>query len=260
VTRGEAARATDDALALYGITWAGEADAARARARRVDPEVRVVTADPLAALVRTGTPGGDARDALMLHFDLLAAVAREVDVLPMTFGVMAEDEAHAGRVLADRSATIQETLSRIGGKVEMRVRAQYRQDDVLRDIVMSRPDVRRLSTGARGGSRPANPGEQLQLGRLVVGALEQRRRRDARRLLETLAPMATDVRTSEPSIQIEVLRASFLVNRWEAAGFREAAESAEADGVQLLTRVTGPVPPWSFVGDDAAVPAGGRRR
>ena len=100
--------------------------------------------------------------------------------------------------------------------------------------------------------------ERLHLGRLVVGALDRRRKQDGNRLLASLASMASELRTSPPSLETELLRASFLVGRRDADAFRKAAEAAEVDGVRLLVRVTGPTPPWSFVGSEPAN-VGGRR-
>jgi hypothetical protein len=240
---------------LYGIVSATDASAARNAARRIDPGVRLVETDRFAALVGPGDRG-DARDRMLAHFDLLATVAAVVDVLPVRFGVLAGVDDRAREALASRSEAIEATLDRLRGLVEMRVRAAYRQDDVLLDIAGARPDVRRLSEATRGRATTA---ERLQLGRLVVGALERRRQRDAPRLTRLLLPLASDVRAAPSLLETEVVRASFLVRRERVDRFRQVAEGADADGVRMLVVVTGPIPPWSFV-DAAEATAPGRRR
>jgi hypothetical protein len=245
-------------LFLYGITTASDARAALGEARAVDPEVRSVEAGGLAALVGPGA-GGDARARLLAHFDLLAAVAARVDVLPFRFGMLAGDERRAEEVLAARAPGVASTLERLRGSVEMRVRAQYRQDEVLRDIALARPEVQRLSRATRG-SGGAVTAQRLQLGRLVVGALDRRRQEDAPRFAQPLVAMATDVRNAPSAVETEVMRASFLVDRARVDEFRRTAENSEPDGVHLLVTVTGPLPPWSFVGRSRGEETSRRRR
>lgn len=241
-------------LWLYGITSGPDADAAVHLARSVDDSVRAVVAGELAGIVGRGI-AGDVRDRLVAHFDVLSAVASGVDILPVRFGVVADDDERTRDVLRTRAKAIDATLARVRGHVEMRVRAEYRRDEVLREITLARPDVLHLREATRTRATTA---ERLRLGRMVVGALEERRAVEAPRLLRALSALASDVRSSATAVQTEMLRASFLVARGDVDRFRDAAESARVGEVPLIVRVTGPAAPWSFVGVEGAAPA--RRR
>jgi len=210
--------------------------------------LRLVAAGDLAALVGTvptDRPLGRAAD-LRAHDRVLAAVvAAGTAVLPMRFGaVVSSEDAVVTELLTPHRAEFGEALDALRGRVQYAVKVRYDQDEVLRGLLATDPEIRRL----RG--RGDDPGAQLQLGERVVRALEQLRPGDASEVLTEL--MGTvDVRVREVSAPDEVLNAAFLVERDRAAEFEQRAEQLAARHAgRLRIALVGPSAAYDFVGGD----------
>lgn len=210
--------------------------------------LRLVAAGDLAAVVGsvpTDRPLGRAAD-LRTHDRVLAAlVAAGTPVLPMRFGAVVSGEgAVVEELLAPHRAEFGEALDALRGRVQYTVKVRYDQDEVLRGLLATDPEIRRL----RG--RPDDPAAQLRLGERVVRALERLRPGDASEVLTAL--MGTvDVRVREVSMPDEVLNAAFLVDRDRAAEFEERAEQLAAEHAgRLRIALVGPSAAYDFVGGD----------
>jgi hypothetical protein len=87
----------------------------------------------------------------------------------------------------------------------------------------------------------------------VAHAFAARRKADADAIVSRLSKHADEVDVDEPTGELEVVRASFLVRRRDTAKFDELLESVALSHRHLITfTCTGPVPPHSFVDLDGA--------
>src|SRR3954468_10209318 len=133
--------------------------------------LKLVEADGLAAVVGsvpTDRPLGRAAD-LRAHDRVVAElVGAGSAVLPMRFGAVVVDEAGVvDELLVPHRAEFEEALATLKGRVQYTVRVEYDESTVLRQLLASRPDIRRLREASAHDSA-----RQLQLGELVVHALE----------------------------------------------------------------------------------------
>jgi len=208
----------------------------------------LVEAGELAAVVGrvpTDRPLGRAAD-LRAHDRVVAdLVAAGEAVLPMRFGaVLAGEDAVVDELLLPHRDEFVEALATLRGRVQYTVRVVYEQDAVLRQLLASRPDIRRLR---ESGSHDA--AGQLRLGELVVHALEELRPADASAILSELIG-TVDVHVRQPSTPEEVLHAAFLVDVSHAPAFERRVEQAAAQrGGRVRFRLVGPSAAYDFVGD-----------
>jgi len=208
----------------------------------------LVEAGELAAVVGqvpTERPLGRAAD-LRAHDRVIAdLVAAGVPVLPMRFGaVVADEEAVVEELLRPNDAEFGEALATLAGRVQYTVRAEYEQEPVLRQLLASRPDIRRLRDKAG-----ADSAGQVRLGQVIVQALEELRPADAAGLLSDLIG-TVDVHLHEPSAPEEVLHAAFLVDVSHAPAFERRVEKAAAERAgRVRMRLVGPTAAYDFVGD-----------
>ncbi|MDT0305827.1 GvpL/GvpF family gas vesicle protein [Streptomyces sp. DSM 44917] len=213
--------------------------------------VRVVRRGPAAALV-SDCPAGlrPRRRDLFAHQRVLSAAAERGPVLPLRFGAVSQDDAAVRAALAEHAELYREQLDAVTGRSEYNVKAMHREERVLRRVIEEHPEIRTLNEATRTGGRAAYA-ERLRLGRLVADALRGHEERDAREVVEALAPHA-ERHVAGPGGAGRVANLSFLVEKDRAEAFLTAVEVLSAASPQMDVRVTGPLPAYSFVRTEPA--------
>jgi hypothetical protein len=213
--------------------------------------LRVIAARGAAALV-SELPDKElrfGRDAAMTHARVLEDALTRGTVLPMRFGVVVADQDEVReRVLDSHADELADQLEQLEGKVELAVRATYEEEPLMREIVASHPEIARRRERLRGLPADATYYDRIGLGELVADAIERTREHDANTILEVLSPLAIAVEIGQPSHERVALSASFLVERGQLERFDAALEDmAKANAERLRFKLTGPLPPHSFV-------------
>jgi hypothetical protein len=213
-------------------------------------ELGLVSADGLAALV-SDAPEGEltmGREAMTTHARVLEAAHSLGTVLPMRFGVVMDGDEVTHRLLEAHHDELLGQLQEFEGKAELKLRATYEEDPLLREIVSEDQDVARLRESLRGAPEDATYYGRIQLGELVSRAIERKRERDAAAIMEALAPLALDAELTPPPHERIVLSASFLVETSRLPEFDAAVDQVgERQGGRMRFKYTGPLPPHSFV-------------
>jgi hypothetical protein len=233
------------AVYVYGVTWAEAVDALPA-AGVAGAGVGAVEHGEIAALVSAvpDEPIRARRRDLTRHMDVLQHVHATAAVLPLQFGsVFADEDAVEEGLLSGRYEELVCLLRRFDGLAELRLRAVYREEAILAEIVQEDRDVARLRRLTQQGGAPS-----LQLGEAVVRALGERRRRDARALDRELRSLAIEAAVEEPVTELELLRASYLVEQRAIPRFDARMDQIAGRARDRMTfTYTGPLPPHSFV-------------
>lgn len=241
--------ATASALYVYGVVESGAAGALKARGIGGAP-VREIAHGGLAALVsEVETPVRAKRRELLAHTEVLNEAVAAGTVLPLSFGTTFPDtDTLVAELLETRGAELMRLLEQFEGRVELTVKAYYRPDVVLAEIVRSNPRIARLREATRDRPEPATHGARLELGTAVAAELEARSRRDAAAVLDVLRPFAVDVRVDETPIEHQVVRASLLVARPDVPAVDAAMDDlARSHAGRIEFKYVGPLAPHSFV-------------
>jgi hypothetical protein len=170
-------------------------------------------------------------------------------VLPVRFGiVMSGPEEIRSRLLDEHAPELREQLTELEGKVEVRIRANYDEDGLLREVIRDHPEIAALRAQMRGRSDDATYYERIRLGELVATAVERRREHDAQVIVEALSAIALAVDHGRTEHERVAVQASFLVERSRLAEFDEVLEEVAAGFAgRLRFKYTGPMPAHSFV-------------
>jgi hypothetical protein len=231
---------------VYGITRARPDGLGEDLTGVGDPPrpVRVLREGDLAAVV-SDCPEGlrPKRRDLFAHQRVLTAAATAGPVLPLRFGSVCDDDSAVTRTLADHAGFFAEQLDAVTDRVEYNVKAAYHESAELRRILAERPEIRQLNAATRSGGTYE---DRLRLGQLVADAMNEHRAHDAAAVEELLAPYADRVAHGQTGSD-RVLNLSFLLGREPVVGFLTALESLREERPHLDVRVTGPLPPYSFV-------------
>jgi hypothetical protein len=234
---------------VYGVV-AASAPAPERRGIGGAP-LELVASDGLAALV-SEVPADElrmGREAMSAHAEIVGAAHALSTVLPMRFGVVMEDDEAVRREILDaHRAALTDQLQEFEGTTELKVRAIYEEDQLLREVVSEDQDVARLRASLRGYPEDATYYGRIQLGELIAKAIERKREPDAQQVLDALAPLALAVDVAEPAHERVVVNASFLVQRARLEEFDAAVDRVGAAQAQRMRlKYVGPLPPHSFV-------------
>jgi hypothetical protein len=221
--------------------------------------VRTVAEGELAALVSPlpadRIPGR--REDLEAHRRVLSLANERGTTIPMRFGIVIDDEDDVREKLLVRHALeLTDLLRKLDGHVQMTVRAFYAEDALLREVAENDPEIVGRTAAIQGRSELESRQERIELGELIAQRVTARRERDAEALLETLSPLATEVRVDEPGGERVALDAQVLVRR-DRRSTLDTAVAVLGGALQghLALRYLGPLPPYSFA--DLSLEAGG---
>ena len=188
------------------------------------------------------------RRDLLSHSAVLEHAVAAGPVLPLRFGIVLRDEdAVAAELLEPRHDELTALLEQFERLVELRVKAFYVEEAVLREIVRSDPAIARLNEATRGASEAAAHPHRVRLGEAVARALEAQRESDAGAIFARLRPLAEDAVVEDGETSL-AFTASFLVDRGRVEAFDEAMDELAREHEGRMTfKYLGPLPPHSFV-------------
>lgn len=235
---------------VYGVVASG-ASVSLPKEGVADAPTRLIDSNGLAA-VATSVPTEQLRARrrdLNAHLRTLERVFEQTTIVPCSFGTVlpSEDDVRA-YLLEGRGEELHGLLERLAGRAQLNVKAAYDEDEVLRDVVASQPEVARLRERVSQLGNAAYY-ENIRLGELVAGLLAARRAQDAERIHMRLSKLAVDT-LGEPvdASGLLVLKASFLVERKQLEQFDAELDSlAASESPTILFESFGPLPPTAFV-------------
>jgi Gas vesicle synthesis protein GvpL/GvpF len=247
--RTDAAREAGARTYVYGVVR--RADARPVRQEGIGgAEVLAIEHQGVAALASeipgTGEIRARRRD-LLRHSDVLQDAIATGPVVPLRFGsVLASTSSVVRDFLAPRHDELLGLLEAFDGLVELSIRAFYREENVLAEIVHEDARVRGLreAANAQGATRRIH----IELGEAVAAALERKRAGHAEAVLGALRSLAREVSVQERTSELEVIRASALVHARDVDRVDRAMdELAQRLAGSVLFKYLGPLPPHSFV-------------
>lgn len=192
------------------------------------------------------------RTNMMAHQAVLEAVMKEFALLPVRFGTVANAAttvADIKRLLASRYEEFWGLLSDMGNKVELGLKAFWRDEKaIFQEILAENADIRKLRDSLAGKAPAAIHFQGIPLGQRVKEALDRKRSQEAARILHPLRPIAQQVRENDTLVDRVVLNAAFLVSRDREPDFDEAVRRLDEEMCRRVAfKYVGPVPPYNFV-------------
>ncbi|TDD62611.1 GvpL/GvpF family gas vesicle protein [Actinomadura darangshiensis] len=197
-------------------------------------------------------PLGDRADLVAHQRVLNALVDAGTVVLPFRFGAALADRAAVEKeLLAGNSERLGQVLDQLEGRVELRLKATYVQETVLREIMDAEPEIAALSQRLREvppDIADAVYYDRVRLGELIAQSLERLRESDGQVLLDGAAPLAEAFARKSPAREEDVLDVSFLVRADRRAEFEQTVDKlGQAHGDRIRLRLIGPLAPYDFV-------------
>jgi Gas vesicle synthesis protein GvpL/GvpF len=217
------------------------------------PALRLVREQDLVAVVSDAPENLRAkRRDLVKHDAVIGRVYAAGTVLPMRFGMVAPDDEAVQTELRSGARRYGELLSRIDGHVELNVKGVHAEEALLRDVLLQNGELRARNHALRAAGGGGHQ-DKVAFGEHVAAAVAERRARDAGQVIARLQPHAAQVRRGPPVdgcfVNVSFLVASGARPDFDGALSRLRRELPGYASVELY----GPLPPYSFVGNEADV-------
>jgi len=233
---------------VYGILPVSEQDALSVAGVK-NSGVRTVRHGDLAALVSDFEGRAlKAAKEVRAHWQVLEEASARATVLPVRFGtVMESDIAVREQLLAPNAERLVALLRELAGRVQLSVKGDYDQEQLLRGVVTGSPDVAALRERLKTLPDDAGYYDRIRMGELVASEIERRREEDQGLALERLEPLAVSARAEALTTPEAAFNLAFLVHRDRLDQFSAAVRGlGEEIGERIRIRYVGPLPPYSF--------------
>jgi len=191
------------------------------------------------------------RSDLMAHSAVLDTLARSGPVIPVQFGsVLADLDSVESDLLRARGEEFRGLLTELEGRTQFVMRATYREEVVLREVVGGDQGIADLRMRTRSLPEAASYADRVRLGELVSRAVEEKRASDAEGLLAEVLPLTVASSPRAGSGMDHVINIALLVDKDRISALEETLEDlAGAAHERMTIRLLGPMAPYDFVGD-----------
>lgn len=237
-----------DRTYLYAIADASAVDADDYTGV-MDAPVRLLRHDDLAAVV-SDAPDGTLRPRrrhLKAHHDLLKGLMDTSTVLPMAFGVLADEPEQVRSFLQSHAGTLRSQLDHVRGHAEVGLRVKWTVDDIFEYFVETYDELRELRDSVFGENREPTRREKIQVGEEFEALLQEVREGHEVTVREHMATACRDIVADDPTDEAEVMNLACLVPRDGMDAFEEALMGAAEEFSDDFTfTYTDPMAPYSF--------------
>lgn len=181
-----------------------------------------------------------------VHQRVQEALLREYDVVPMAFGMIAQNEEDVVGMLAKCYLQLKTTILGIAGKTEFALQVFWDKERVLGELACANPDTQKWKDEASRKGMFAMLAK-IKLGKALYERAESKKSEYVKNINAFLSNAQYDVKENKLTDEKMIANLSLLIekSRESELDTRMAQLGAEYDG-KLRFKYIGPMPPYSF--------------
>jgi len=191
------------------------------------------------------------RDNSIVHAQVLEKAMEEYTVLPARFCTIGEEEEIIiERVLKNRYQEFIDLIAEMEGKIELGVRAFWPDvNAIFTETIEENPPIKQLKALlVKETNTQRQYAGKIKIGQMVQRALEEKKKKEAKELLEILKPLSLDFRENRVLGDMNLVNVAFLVAKEKEKEFDQKMQELEkVYGERKKLKYIGPVPPYNFV-------------
>jgi len=178
------------------------------------------------------------------HEKAIRKIMASHTIIPMSFGVVAKDEAEIRNILRRARMKFKSILAKVEDRLQVNVTVSLDRN-VIAEILGEDKEIQTLTAKAKRNKAEQNI--RLELGSMVKTALDRRKDRYARDVEHFLGAVSEGFREGKIADEYAVMNGSFLVNRKQEQEFYRRLDELEKRYEKKLTCLAvGPLPPYDF--------------
>jgi hypothetical protein len=188
------------------------------------------------------------RENSLAHEKAIEEVMTEYTVLPVRFATIAEDEEKVKRILEKEHEKFKELLDNVKDKTELGLKAMFREETIYRDILEKYEEIKSLKEKLAKLTPEKSHYHCVQIGTMVEDALQREKQIVKTDILNTLQPLALEVKTNDTYGELMVINAAFFVEKKKEADFDRQVQMLDDKYSEKVTfKYVGSLPPFNFV-------------
>ena len=190
------------------------------------------------------------RENTLTHQKVIEEAMKEYDVLPISFGTVAESEKNIKeKILKLKAKELLNALEKIKGKVELNLKAVWLDmSNVFREVLKENKEIQMAKKEASTISGIGKTNLAMEVGKMVAGALEEKKEREAREILKPLKKIAEDFKENKVQLDQVIFNAAFLVSKEKEKEFdKEILNLGEKHNKRIKFLYVGSLPPYNFI-------------
>ena len=216
---------------LYVITQAGAPGTTNLRGIQKQPLYAIEEGD--LAVIASSLSDSRVRPRrrnLKAHHDAIdALVDRQIDLLPMAFGSIADCASAVRAFLRAHEDELGHTMQQLRNRVEVQVRVTWKVDDIFQYFVTHNDELRATRNQYfRDGNRSPTRQEKMHLGELFSSVLESERAAHRATVEEHVGTVSDQLYIDPCRNESEVARITCLVERNRIDELEDAIHTAAA--------------------------------
>jgi hypothetical protein len=188
------------------------------------------------------------RQHLAAHQNVLRKLMEHETVLPMSFGIIAENSKAILRILTRHKPRFTRELERVAGRVEMGLRVAFDVPNIFEYFVNTHDELRAARDRLFGNYREPSQEDKIEVGRLFDRLINEDREAYTEKVEEILGPICVETKSNPARNEREILNLACLVERGEIDSFESGIfEAAKQFDNNFAFDYSGPWAPHNFV-------------
>jgi hypothetical protein len=188
------------------------------------------------------------RANFIAHERAIEAVMQRYTVLPVRFSTIADNEHTLTQILTREYEAFVRLLDQMQDKKELGLKAIFKEEVIYQHILKKYDAIRALKEKIASWPAAKAYYQQIEIGKMVESALQNEKENYNNEFLETLTPLAVDVKTNAPYGERMILNAAFLVEKQREPEFDQAVNTlADHYEETIMFKYVGTLPPFNFV-------------
>lgn len=180
------------------------------------------------------------------HQKVVEEVMKKFTIIPMSFGQVPKSEEEVKGFLAEHYDELKELFRKIEGKVELGLKASWKMDKIMKEIVNTNDRIRIIQKQINSLPEEKSYYLRIELGKLVAEELKAHGQALAEKIFDSLKLLAVDAKTNNPLNDKMILNAAFLVPKDKEGHFDKTVNEIEKKYPELTLRYVVSAP-YNFV-------------
>ena len=204
----------------------------------------------VAAVVSDGPDGKlrPERKHLSAHHGVIKEIMKTLTILPVSFGVMADNEASIKKILKLNHASFVSQLKKLEGKVEMGLKINWDVENIFEFMVRKHRTLELFRDNIFLKPTGATQEEKLELGRMFETILNEDREKHTATVQDILKDYCCEIKVNKPKDEKTIMKLACLVEKTKMEQFEKGVfEAAKEFDDNYAFDFNGPWAPHNFV-------------
>ncbi len=188
------------------------------------------------------------RKNALAHEKVIAEAMREFPVVPMSFGLVCQDEYKAKMLLSQNYTAFKEKLELFSGKMEVGLKVWWKKESFQPEMFRHQPRLTELKRSIEGKASGSAYMLAVEFGRTVENAANELRSKYEQEIFKPLQQLSADARLNKLINELMVFNSAFLIEKAREHEFDLKVNDLYLAHQEILQfKYTGPWPPYNFV-------------